>query len=112
MSAFGICWYLHFFLTNHEKNNKRTRSSTSSCCSICSAYAITISYTNKFVRADFVHNEIIKKNNITKEVVPYTGNICKACGFKAKSNAGLITHIKAMLNRKCAVKTIHSKYYK
>ena len=58
------------------------------------------------------HNEIVKKNNIMKEIAPYTGAICKACRFKAKSNAGLNTHIKAMLNRKCASKTIHSKYYK
>jgi len=30
-----------------------------------------------------VHNEIIKKNNITKEIGTYTGHICKACGLKA-----------------------------
>ena len=59
-----------------------------------------------------VHNEIVRINNITKELAPYTGNICKACQFQAKSNAGLNTHIKAMLNRKCVSKTIHSKYYK
>jgi len=52
----------------------------------------------------------IKKNK--KEIAPYTSTLCRACQFKAKSNAGLNTHIKAMLKGKKSSKTIHSQYYK
>jgi hypothetical protein len=54
-----------------------------------------------------VYNETTK--NITKEIAPYSGVICRACQFKSKNNAGLNTHVKAMLVRK---KTTHSKFYK
>jgi len=53
-----------------------------------------------------------KKTNKEKESPPLSGTVCKACDFMAKSNAGLNTHVKAMLNRTNSSKTTHSQYYK
>ncbi len=59
-----------------------------------------------------VYNENKSNKNTKKEIAPYTGTICRACQFKAKSSAGLNTHIKAMLKGKKSSKMIHSQYYK
>ncbi len=59
-----------------------------------------------------VYSEYKNNKPSKKEIAPYTGTICRACQFKAKSNASLNTHIKAMLRGKKYSKTIHSQYYK
>ena len=49
--------------------------------------------------------------DVGKEFAPYSGINCRACNFISKSNAGLNTHIKAMLNRQNGSKPVHSIYY-
>ncbi len=68
--------------------------------------------SNIYAQTYEVHNEDKKSKNGIKEKAPYTGDLCRACQFKAKSNAGLNTHIKAMLSRKNSSKTIHSQHYR
>ncbi len=68
---------------------------------------------NIYDQAYAVYSENPEKNvNKVKESPPYSGTVCRACDFMAKSNAGLNTHVKAMLNRTNSSKTTHSKYYK
>jgi len=66
---------------------------------------------NAYEQTYGVFNENISKK-IIKEIAPYSGIICRACQFKSRNNAGLNTHIKAMLVRKNSSKTTHSKFYK
>jgi len=67
---------------------------------------------NAYEQTYIVYNENINNKKITKEIAPYSGVICRACQFKSKNNAGLNTHVKAMLARKNSSKTTHSKFYK